>query len=57
MDTAYYDLSSILKDLDLSSIEITINIPDGYTISTIELLEAKSIQKPSMAEIRTIYTF
>lgn len=55
--TAYYDLSSILKDLDLSSIEITINIPDGYTISTIELLEAKSIQKPSMAEIRTIYTF
>lgn len=56
-NTAYYDLSSILKDLNLSTVEITVNVPVGYTISTIELLEAKSIQKPSMAEVRVIYVY
>ena len=56
-NTAYYDLSSILRDLNLSNVEITINVPSGYTISTIELLESKSIQKPSMAEVRVIYTY
>ncbi len=57
MNVAYFDLSSILSEAGSTSINITINIPSGLEISTVQLLEALSIQKPAMSEVRYMYKY
>lgn len=52
----YFDLTTILNELALDELVITINCPDSYFISCAELLETISIQKPAMSEVRYIYS-
>lgn len=53
--TFYYDLTNIINQLATNQITIEINCPEGYLISCVELLEAVSIQKPAMSEVRDAY--
>lgn len=53
--TIYFDLTTILNEFALDQIKITIHSPTDYFLSCVELLEAVSIQKPAMSEIRYIY--
>lgn len=54
-NVSYFNLTSILNDLDLQEITIEIIINGEYSIKTVQLLEAISIQKPAMAEVRESY--
>lgn len=54
--TIYFDLTKILNALKLDEIKITIFSPTNeYSLSCVELLEAVSIQKPAMSEIRDMF--
>lgn len=57
MNVAYFDLTSILNEVGNKKINLTINVPDGLKLSTVQLLEALSIQKPAMSEVRYMYTY
>ena len=49
--TVYYNLSDLLTD-GKTSVDFTISLLDGYTISSVMLLEAENALKPAMAEVR-----
>lgn len=49
--TVYYNLSDLLTD-GKTSVNFTISLLDGYTISSVMLLEAENALKPAMAEVR-----
>lgn len=49
--TAYYNLTKLLVNGN-TSIDFTINLASGYTISSVMLLEAENALKPAMAEVR-----
>ena len=57
MNVAYFDLTSILNEVGNKKINLTINVPDDLELSTVQLLEALSIQKPAMSEVRYMYTY
>lgn len=49
--TAYYNLTKLLVNGN-TSVDFTINLASGYTISSVMLLEAENALKPAMAEVR-----
>ena len=51
--TAYYNLTKLLVNGN-TSVDFTINLASGYTISSVMLLEAENALKPAMAEVRYI---
>ena len=54
--TAYFNLSELLED-GKTTVDFNINVGNGYTISSVALLEAENALKPAMAEVRYIYTY
>lgn len=55
-NVSYFNLTTILEACMTQQMTIEIVVKEGYTIKTVQLLEALSIQKPAMAEVRQSYT-
>lgn len=51
---AYYNLSQILKDKNVTTINITLN-NDSHSVEKVRLLEATSASKPAVSEERVVY--
>lgn len=51
-NVVYFDLSSILVNYDLDSITFEIIVDANCSISAVQLLEATSMYKPAMSEVR-----
>lgn len=51
-NVAYIDLTYIINHFNVSKFDFEIIFPDGYVIKSIHLIEAESVYKPAMGEVR-----
>ena len=49
----YYDLSAFLIEKNITEFTFTISeLPDGYQVHCVQLIESSIIEKPAMGEVR-----
>ena len=51
-NVAYIDLTYIINHFNISQFDFTLVIPDGYQVKSVHLIEAESVYKPAMGEVR-----
>jgi hypothetical protein len=52
--TAYFDLTKIIDSNNITTFDFSINVPDGYKLHAILLLEVENVTKPAMSEVREV---
>lgn len=54
----YFDLTKVNEELNIVKFTFTISgIPSGYSLSTVQLIQAGIAEKPAMGEVRTSITY
>ena len=49
-----YDLTKIIDSNNITTFDFSINVPKGYKLYAILLLEVENVTKPAMSEVREV---